>query len=545
MKIKKMIAFLVVLIMSCVLFNIPAIADAAQKVDQSPQQKNETVYAALNNDGSVDQIIVVNQLIGAYSDYGDYIDVKNLSTQSMPVIDGDHITFPDQHVTGGLFYQGTMQGELPMTFDITYYLDGQPVEAGALAGADGHLKIDIDCCVNEKCAADIRDGLMAQISVTLDQNTAGNIDAGSASVVVAGTAVSINYMILPGESGIMSLEADIHDFEMDAITITLLKGSVAGIGDTIGDIEQGFEDMIGGAEDMVDGSYELKDGMISLRGGISSLNSGMSKLASSGEEIENGMVMYKDGLSQYVTSIQSLAPASNEIKSGLDALASNGAVVAGGVSEISAGLGAVSASGAELRVLAESLLASADPSVQALAQGMIQTLDGVDQISSGLSAASAGVGEYTAAVQQAASGYEAFDTGITSVSSGGADIVQGYADMTDGYSAYLDGIKSSANGVYRLKKSVNSLPDDIQKLIDGQIEFRDGISDAKTEITEQTDPYMTDDMTAVSFTSLKNSPNSVQYILTTPRIAVEKHNEQTQTEEKNEDFFTRLIDLFQ
>ncbi|MDD5017692.1 MAG: hypothetical protein PHO15_06300 [Eubacteriales bacterium] len=549
MKRKKVFVFFLVLIVSCVLFNLPAMAQSSESSTAAStaaaSAKNETVYAMLGYDGSVSQIYVVNQLIGEYTDYGTYTDIKNLSTTSEPVIDGEQITFPDEYIEGGLYYQGTMQGELPMIFDITYYLDGQQVTAQNLAGGSGHLIIEIGYSVNERCDEDVRDGLMAQISMTLDQDRAGHVDADGATVVVIGSTMNISYTVLPGESGTMVVEADINDFEMDAITMMLLKGSVSGIEDTISDLEDGLDDMIDGAEDMVNGTYELKDGITDLADGVSDLSDGMSRLSSSGADIYDGMSAYADGLQAYTEGVDDLATASSQIQAGLDTLASGGADAAGGVSDISDGLSALSGSVTDLRALAESMSSSADASVQALAQGIIQTLDSLSQLAAGLDTASAGVDAYAAAVGQAASEYEAFDAGVASVAAGGGEMDASYTAMKDGFADYLTGIKSSANGTYQLYKSVKDLPESIQELIDGQIEFRDGIVSAQDEITGQTDGLIGDGTPAVSFASPgKNNPDSVQYILTTPAIAIAEQNETEETDKDNDDFLTRLLDLF-
>ena len=135
MKIKRLISVVVILVL---VLTVGITSTYAEK------EKNETVYAVLNYDGSVNDIYVVNQLFGEYVDYGEYTDVKNLSTDSTPTIDGDRIAFEETESQGGLYYQGTMIGELPMTFDIEYFIDGEQVAGENLGGESGHLKITID-----------------------------------------------------------------------------------------------------------------------------------------------------------------------------------------------------------------------------------------------------------------------------------------------------------------------------------------------------------------------------------------------------------------
>lgn len=507
--------------------------------------KNETVYAMLGYDGSVDTIYVVNQLFGEYTDYGEYTDIKNLSTLSEPTVEGDRITFPDSEVEGGLYYQGTMQGELPFMFDIKYYLDGKQTDASELAGVSGRLKIEINGSVNYKCSERVRKGYMAQISLALDSGLAGNIVSQGATAVSAGNALNLTYVILPGESGSFTLEADVRDFEMSGITITLLKGTISGVEETISKTEDGFDEMLKGADEMIDGTSELKDGMKSLSGGVSSLSSGMNKLASSGDDMLLGMREYGTGLKRFTDSAASLASGSANVMSGLDELSANSSQIASGISDISSGLSSLSASSGDLKALAQSLTSSPDPSVQALAQGVLQTLGTVGQLSSSLDEASRHLSDYAAGVQQAAEGYREFDAGLQALAGSGSQLAAGYDGIAGGFESYLSGIKTSAGGVQKLNRAIKKLPANIQKLIDGQMEFKDGIATAKDEITAKTQGFKADDSPAVSFASPdKNHPKSVQYILKTPDIKIPAGEESGETEENNGDFFSRLADLF-
>jgi putative membrane protein len=510
--------------------------------------KNETVYAALNSDGSVSRIYVVNQLLSEYIDYGEYTDIKNLSTTSAPSVEGDKIIFSDQNVAGGLYYQGTTTGELPVSLNISYTLNGKNIAAESLSGASGELLFHIAIEPNKKSSKAVRDGLMAQITVKLDTQYAANISAPDATVVTVGKSATISYVVLSGESGTLDVSADIQDFRMDPITVTLLKGTLASsaIDEKLDEFDDGFDDMLGGADDMVEGTTELKDGMTTLLDGMGDLSSGLGKLGSGGKSLTGGMSEYGKNLDDYLSGIQSIAQSSSDIQTGFDGFAENGTAVAQGVSDISDGLAGLSASSADLKALAQSLVSNSDPQVAALANGLLQTLGVVDGLSDGLKGASSGLNDYVAGVQQAAAGYGQFQTGLEGLSGGGSQLGAAYDEILDNVSEYTSGVSKSASGAKKIYSSIKNLPDDIQTLIDGQMEFRDGISTAKEEMNETTDMFIPDDDPPVSFASPeKNHPTSVQYILTTP--AIEKKQEATQQqqeEQQNDNFLTRLAALF-
>ena len=513
--------------------------------------KNETVYAALNSDGSVSRIYVVNQLTGDYTDYGTYTDIKNLSTNSEPSMSGDKIMFPDKDVEGGLYYQGTMTGELPVTFSIGYQLDGKAVTAEELSGAKGHLVITVKAAQNALCDEAVRDGLMAQITAKLDTQYAANITAPDSTAVAVGRTVTVSYVVLPGEAGTMMIKADVQDFRMDQIAITLLKGTMAAgdIEERLDEYDDGFDEMLDGADDMVDGTTELKDGMESLADGLGDLSGGLGKLSTGGGELYDGMKEYGKNLSAYLSGVEDIVQPSADIQEGLKSLAQNGVAVTKGVSDISGGMSGLSSSSSDLKALAESLVVSADPQVAALAVGTLQTLAAIDELSGGLDSASDGLDAYVSGVEQTADGYAQFHKGIKKLADGGGKLNSAYKDILSGADDYTDGVSRSASGAKKIYKSVKGLPDDIQELIDGQLDFRDGIVTAKEEMSETTDMFIADDDPPVSFASpSKNHPMSVQYILTTPAIEKKETNTEATTTQEDEtaqeDFLSRFAALF-
>lgn len=538
MKLKKWITAVGALIMSFVLFVTPAMAQQSSKT--------ETVYAALDHEGSVKNIYVVNHLMGSYTDYGTYIQIKNLSTMSEPAIEGDKITFPDEPTEEGLYYQGTMTGELPMNIGFHYYLNGEPVDADSLAGATGRLKIMMDYAVNESCSEAVREGLMAQVTAVFNTETASNVSAEDATLVTVGSSVNLSYMIMPGESGTLVMEADISRFEMDPMTITMLKGalSISGVSDSIDDFEDGFDEMIDGADEMVDGTSELKDGMKTLAGKVGKLSDGLEKLGASGTLIDDGMTQYEQALKSYISGVQELKPASADIRAGLEELAENGSAVSSGIAEVNSNLAALADNSAQLKALAESLAGSSDESVKALAGGVLELLGGIQGLSDGLDTASGGLNAYVEGVNTAAQGYAAFDDGIAQLADGGAQIVSGFGEVHSGFTPYQQGVSQSADGIHKLYRALRGLPSDVQDLIDGQIEFKDGIVSAKDDIKEKTDKFTDSGEPAVSFASPdKNHPDSVQYVLTTPGIEIKKAPKAEETK-KESNFLSRLADLF-
>ena len=506
-------------------------------------QKSETVYARLDQSGKVEHVYVVNRLIGSYTDYGSYTDIKNLSTTSVPSIEGDRISFPDEYVEGGLYYQGTAVGELPIVVSIRWYLDGKDVLAENLSGATGRLKIHIQSKPNVLCNENVRSGLATQISVPMNMKKAENISSNGASTAVVGSTATVSHVILPGESGELVIEADIRDFEMDAITIALVNSQWGAFTEDFDALEDGIGEMLDGAWDMADGMSELKSGAGALTKGAKELNDGLGRLAANGSPLTAGMSQYGDGLSEYFSGAEQIAPASASIKSGLQEMARKGAEISGGISGISVGLNGISGSSGDLKALAQSLLTSEDESVRTLAAGTLGLIGSVESVSGNLSNASGGLDAYMAGVSQAALDYAEFDDAVMSLAQGAQPLRAGFAELRSGVADYTDGVSQSAQGMQRMYRYLKRLPSGMQELMDAQEEFKSGLSEIKDGINSSL--INTDQSPPVSFASpYKNKPQSVQYVLMTSGIEKPKIEKQPAENGNGKTVADRFIDLF-
>ena len=91
-------------------------------------KKDENVYVNLNKNGSVERIYVVNafevESAGTITDYGDYQDTRNLSSQAP--IEEDGTAYQVQAAEDKFYYQGTMKTtDTPWVINLSYSLDGK------------------------------------------------------------------------------------------------------------------------------------------------------------------------------------------------------------------------------------------------------------------------------------------------------------------------------------------------------------------------------------------------------------------------------------
>ena len=113
----------------------------------SSYKKNETVYVNMSADGNVTSKIVTDWLhtdkAQTYiDDASDLAGISNVKSNTEPIKNKDG-SYRWNMETTDLYYRGTTDKELPISFNITYYLDGKQTEPEKLAGKKGQVKMVI------------------------------------------------------------------------------------------------------------------------------------------------------------------------------------------------------------------------------------------------------------------------------------------------------------------------------------------------------------------------------------------------------------------
>lgn len=119
-----------------------------------------------------------------------------------------------------LYYEGILNNnKLPWAISIKYFLDDVEYPAEELAGKSGALEIALT--IEENTAADsfFFDNYRVQATLVLDTEKAKNIVAEEATIANVGKNEQLTYTILPGKGADLSIQADVKDFEVDAIAI--------------------------------------------------------------------------------------------------------------------------------------------------------------------------------------------------------------------------------------------------------------------------------------------------------------------------------------
>lgn len=566
-----------------------------QTTVQTSAPKEEVVYANLSATGQVEQAYVVNSFdlkeSSTVVDYGAYDSVENLTNLQPIEQAGEEITFTGE--AGKFYYQGNLKDStLPWDVKITYTLDGVEITPEELAGQSGYLVIHLVTTQNEQINPAFYENYLLQISVTLDTDLCEDIQAPDGTFANAGQDKMITFTVLPGSDGDMTVSAQVKDFEMTGISLSAVPYSMAfDLPDTsemtgqMTTLSEAIGSLAEGAQQLKDGIGALSDGAKQLKGGSSEIRTGLDQLDTNGDSLVEASQAILDGL----TGIQDALGQEGEMGSGdLEDLAA----LPDGLNQLADSLGTMADQISPLKdgfTLAHTALKNSiqsipqaipqedleklvqenpdDPTIAALietyeaAQGVkgvysqvgmafTTTQNALDGMVSGLETMEEGL-------RQSAEGFSAAisDMDIDQMITGLGQLAQNYGAFHQGLVEYTGGVSQLSEGYRSLDGGIAELADGLDQTEQGMGEYTDGMGQLNDQtkdlpdamqqaIDELMDSYDFSDYVPVSFTSQQNTNVSlVQFVLQTQGI--EKQEQPVVAEEtEEENFWTRILDLF-
>ncbi len=288
----------------------------------SPSSKEEVVYGLLSADGKVNDVYVVNIFDGGeIIDYGNYTSVRNMTSTARISRDGDKLTASAE---GKLYYQGTLENhDLPWNIDIEYELDGTEISGSELAGKNGALKIDVSVTQNENVDSTFFENYAVQVSFSLDNSLCENIVAEGATIAQVGGKKQLTFTGLPTKGVDFTVTADVHDFEMDAISINGIKLALgisvddAGFTSQINNLIEAITQLDDGAAELLDGANKLLDGVTKYQASLKEFNDGMKNLSSGSEKLWNGATSLKKGITDLTAQNDNLVNGATALQQGV------------------------------------------------------------------------------------------------------------------------------------------------------------------------------------------------------------------------------------
>ncbi len=473
-----------------------ALEEEKEETEELPELlSEEVIYALMGTSGNVDGMYSVclidseKELKTSY--FGPFKEIENLSdTQEIELVGDEAI----MNVPKGKFYFKSFLStkNLPWFFDIGYKLDGKEVSAENLGGKSGLLEISLKSRANENVDESFRNYFFMQISISLDAEKTGNIEAEGATIANAGGTKLLTLFGLPGSDLDATVKAEVEDFEMPGISIAAVPFSLA--------------DQLGEVKDLTDGLVQLSNAVGALSAGAGQLAGGINALKDGSSQFGEGLVLLsqnsgtlRDGSAQVLDAVNNMGamlenfsslsenfdvdaiaflPATlYSIADNLDAAAGSLETIPGG---LNAAIGAFSAALdqiqpvdeggiAELRInnpgnaTLEQLIANYRASMAL--KGVWETTMGNIQVSGDTATNAAALRAQAISLRAAAAAVENI------IASGGVGDI---SELTNGLSQFAGAYSQLHNGIVQYTQGVDTLAANWGQLYGGMTELSDG-----------------------------------------------------------------------
>lgn len=341
----------------------------ASVAEPAALKKEETVYVLAGADGRVQKILVSDWIQNTdgrenITDTSFLTEAETVKGKATYTMNGDHLRVWD---TAGedVYYQGSIDKELPVALSVSYQLDGKDISAEKLAGQSGRVTIRFDYQNNqfEMVKVDGKDEkiyvpFIMLTGLLLDGETFSNVEVSNGKLINDGSRFAVIGIAFPGLQSNLNLKkdvlelpdyveitADVKDFHMSN-TMTIATNEI---------FTKMDEEKLDSSEELAKSLGDLKNAMGQLIDGSSALYNGLCTLLTKSNELIAGIDQLADGAAQ--------------LKNGAADLKAGAAAVAGGAGELASGLGTLSANNADLQGGAEqvfdSLLHMADTQLMA------------------------------------------------------------------------------------------------------------------------------------------------------------------------------------
>lgn len=214
-----------------------------------------------------------------FTDFGDYADVYNMSTFDEPTLKDGSVYWKLDTDKQRFYYEcipnDTVNIQMPWNFDVSYKLNGVPVEADKCAGASGTIQMDIHAVPNDYASEYYKNNMMLVCATGIDMSKALSIDAPGAQIQSFGTYKLVMFMGLPGEENTFTVRIGSNDFESMGLIMFMTPATTSAL-----DIMSSMRDIKDRLENSGDNLYAGVSSMLStmqaVQGSLSSMSKGIS-----------------------------------------------------------------------------------------------------------------------------------------------------------------------------------------------------------------------------------------------------------------------------
>ena len=412
-----------------------ALSTKSDDTEETGTTKEESVYVKADPSGKVKKTTVTEWLKntgkGELSDTSDLSDIKNIKGDEEYKESGDELSW--EAVGDDIYYQGTIDKELPVDVKVSYKLDGKSISPKDLKGKSGKVEIQFSYDNKSKQTVNVNGEDVEMYTpftmvsaMMLSSDEYSNVSVENGKLISDGDKNIVVGVAFPG----LANDLNLKDLDMDidipeTVTITAdVKDATVGTSitmasaelmnefglddiDSFDDLQDSIDDLEDATNQLVDGSKEAADGSKELADGAGTLNDGAGTLASGAGTLADG--------------VNTLNEKSGTLVSGVNTLASGVQAYTGGVEEIYAGSNDL-AVGAESAATGAAGVATGAAGINQAINGEGGVSDSVNTLAGYATSVNNGLGGISAAVNGGVSALQSItqDSIKASVTSTGA-----------------------------------------------------------------------------------------------------------------------------
>ncbi len=305
--------------------------------------KVENVYVSADQSGNVlkteVEVTLKAKEDGLLSDILALDNIVNKSGDENYKIKDNQVVFENHG--SDITYKGTTNKDLPVSVNITYYLDGNKINPSDLAHKTGHVKMVFEYKNNTSLTNNVKVPFMCLTMLMLDKDKFSNITLENGKLI---NLADNKIVTLYGEPGLKeslklytidtfddiklsdsaSLEADVEDFTLDYTSTIVSNGLFKEIeNEDINDLSSAINDL-NKLNNQID---EIKDATSKLKDEGNKLIDGVAKLKDSANQLDDAASSFNTNISQIGTLTSSLNTLASRLSAVITSESLNGVVV--------------------------------------------------------------------------------------------------------------------------------------------------------------------------------------------------------------------------
>ena len=309
MKIRKKQIMAAVLAAAVTAGNAPLTYGAPASVET-----DETMYVNLDVYGKAQKVNVVKSCslngITDFTDYGNYVAVENMSTQDVPRMEEGKVTWElVQDYRERFYYKCTLdrdQAVLPWSFDVSYKLNGVPIDGEKLAGASGLVEIHIKAEPNEQADLYYRNNMLLLVAVPVDQSKCYSVEAEGSQTQNMGELTAVVFTALPGEEGDYTVRIGSDSFETTGVIMAMTPGTVKDL-EHIKDLKEAKDTWQDAGDELYDSLEQMAQSIEDMRGGVNQMQSGLNAAESARQKWSGSKNSILAGNDQSLESLRAMS----------------------------------------------------------------------------------------------------------------------------------------------------------------------------------------------------------------------------------------------